>query len=653
MERSIENIRKNIDSGIDPKNDFYGYACGGWQKAHPLEGEYSRYGVFDDIAQKSLNQIRDLIENIGNHKDAHVRGTIAQKIYDIYTQGMDMETRNRLGAEPILPIVRRIESMDRDSFADTMAWLHTGPGGGFFSFGVGADPADSAMNILHLGESGLTLGDRDYYLVRSETNDHILEAFHKYVITIMRLTGYSDVDAERVWNSVVDIETQIAEHKKTREQRRDPRLAHNWMSFEELEKKYPSIEWKTIFSKAGLEIPAGLNVSSVAYFDFLEGWLPALDMQKIRDYLVFTAICEGTGTLSDDFYDADFEMFGRVMSGKEEKKPLWKRAMAIPNSMFGEAIGQLYVEKYFPEKNKQYMLQLVENLRKSLGKHIENLEWMSTETKGKGLEKLNALTVKIGYPDIWKDYSGIDIDPEKTYLENVLAASEWYVKDNYSKLGKPVDRSEWFMTPQTVNAYYSPAFNEICFPAGILQPPYFDIEADDAANYGAIGVVIGHEMTHGFDDQGRQFDKDGNLSEWWSKDDAEKFKKITDRLVSQFNAMEVAPGVHANGVYTLGENIADQGGLRIAYTAWKDNVAGEKMIDGFTPDQIFYLAYAGVWADNIRQEEILVRTQTDSHSLGRNRVNVTLKNIDSFQDAFDIREGDAMYLPAENRVIVW
>ncbi len=650
----MHTIQHNIDPAVSPGDNFYDYACGGWRRAHPLTGEYSRYGVFDDIAQKNLQQVRGLIDGLGDHPESKVRGSIAQKIHDIYSQGMDMATRDRLGAEPILPVLRRIEKIDWDNFAETMGWLNTGPGGGFFGYGVGPDPADASVNVLHAAECGLTLGDRDYYLVKSDSNDRIMEAFHAYVVKVMTLAGYAHADAERVWESVIELETEMARHKKTREERRNPMLSFNWMSFADFESRYPCIDWRTIFTVSGLAVPESLNVKSPAYFEFLSAWLPTLDIQKVRDYLVFTALCEGTGTLSSDFYDADFELFSRVMSGTEEKKPLWKRAMAIPNSMFGEAIGQLYVEKYFPERNKDYMLRLVGNLRSALAGHIRRLEWMSDTTKAKALDKLDALTVKIGYPDKWKDYSGIDIDPQKNYLENVLAASEWYIRDNYSKLGQPVDRDEWFMTPQTVNAYYSPAINEICFPAGILQAPYFDIEASDAENYGAIGVVIGHEMTHGFDDQGRQFDKDGNLTDWWSAEDAARFKELTARLVEQFNAVEVAPGVHANGEYTLGENIADQGGLRIAYTAWKENCPAAADPSGqFTPDQLFYLAYAGVWASNIRPEEILLRTQSDPHSLGRNRVNVTLRNIDPFFKAFGISESEPMFRPEKERVVIW
>lgn len=649
-------IKDNIDATIKPGEDFYGYACGGWQKSHPLKGEYSRYGVFDDIAEKNLQQVKDLIENLGEHPDASKPGTIAQKVNDIYRAGLDMDRRNELGAAPIMPIVERIEKMGPEDFTATMAWLNRGAGGGFFGFGVGSDPADSNMNILHVSECGLTLGDRDYYLEKNETNDRILDAYHKYVKRIMTLVGYSDEDAERVWQSVISIETDIATHKKTREERRNPLLSHNWITIDDFCTKYPAIDWKGIFEGSGLKIPQGLNVSSVKFIEFINSYIPTLDIRRIKDYLIFTAVCEGTGTLSDDFYEADFEMFGRVMSGTEEKKPLWKRAMAIPNSMFGEAIGQLYVEKYFPERHKAYMKGLVENLRKALGKHIRECSWMSDATKEKALDKLASLKVKIGYPDKWKDYSGINIDPEKNYLENVLAASEWYVRDNYDKLGKPVDKDEWFMTPQTVNAYYSPVMNEICFPAGILQAPYFDIDADDAQNYGAIGVVIGHEMTHGFDDQGRRFDKEGNLVDWWTADDESRFNALADRLVEQFDSVEVAPGVHANGRYTLGENIADQGGLRLAYTAYKmadqDNPDDETQKE-FTPDQLFYLAYASVWASNIRPEEILVRTKSDPHSLGRNRVNVTLRNLQPFFDAFDITEGQPMFRPVDDRVIIW
>lgn len=648
-------LKDNIDNSVNPKSDFYGYACGGWQKSHPLEGEYASFGTFNVLGEQARRQVRDLIENLGEDPQASVRDTIAQKVNDIYRQGLDMEERNRLGITPLRPMLERIENIRKEDLTDTLIWMMQGVESPFFTLGVGPDPADSDMNILHIGEAGLGLGDRDYYLVENETNTRIIDAYHKYINSIMTLAGYDTESVERIWDSVIRIETEMARHKLTREERRDPMKRHNMRTLAEIKEQYPHTEWEKLFEGVGLQNVKGANLSSPDYLKFIDSYIPQLTERELKDFLISGIIMESTGVLGEDFYNADFELYDRVMSGTEEKKPLWKRAMTIPNSMFGEAIGQLYVEKYFPEENKLYMVGLVENLRKALGDHIQALPWMSQDTKEKALDKLNALRVKIGYPDKWKDYSGIHVDPARTYVENVLEASKWFTHDNYSKLDKPVDKDEWFMTPQTVNAYYAPSINEICFPAAILQPPYFDINADDALNYGAIGVVIGHEMTHGFDDQGRRFDKNGNLSNWWTTGDETNFKQLTAKLVEQFDTVEVAPGVHANGTFTLGENIADQGGLRVALTAYRDNCKESAAceIDGFSALQRFYLSYAGVWASNIRPEEILSRTMSDPHSLARNRVNVTLRNIEPFFEAFDIQEEDEMYRPIEERVIIW
>lgn len=647
--------RDNLDLTVDPRHDFYSHACGGWQKSHPIEGEYSQFGTFNVLAEEARDNVRNLIESLSKDPDAGVKGTVAQKISDLYAMGMDMERRNKEGNSPLRPILERIESFGQDKLAETVAWLSFGLDSTFFGYGVGPDPGDSDRNMLHVMEAGLGLGDRDYYLEKNETNDRILSAYRDYIVKVMELAGYDREAAERISATVVEIETEYARHKKTREERRDPLAGYNVRTISQLTEDYPNFPWVEIFRLSGLGKPERVNVSSPGYMEFINRHYPGLTDRQIKDLMAFGAVSSSTGVLGDAFYDADFEMFSKVMSGIEDKKPLWKRAMAIPNSMFGEAVGQLYVKKYFPRENKEYMVRLVENLRSALGKHISSLAWMRDTTKAKALEKLAALKVKIGYPDKWKDYSGISIDPSKSYLENVLAASEWFTRDNYSKMDKPVDKDEWYMTPQTVNAYYSPLTNEICFPAGILQPPFFDIEADDAQNYGAIGVVIGHEMTHGFDDSGRRYDMHGNLVNWWSSEDEEKFKALTDRLVEQFDNVEVAPGVHANGKFTLGENIADQGGLRVALTAYQDSLgdASAPDIDGYTWKQRFYLAYAGVWASNIRPEEILVRNQNDPHSLAVNRVNVTLKNIDEFIEAFSIEEGDAMFRTGQERIIIW
>lgn len=646
----------NLDPSVKPGTDFYEYACGGWVKANPLGPEYARYGMFDKLRENARTQLHDLIVGLAENPDAKITGTNAQKVSDLYALAMDSTRRNKEGVQPVMWILEKIQNSDPAKLSETLGWLHNGISGGtFFSAGVGTDARDSKRNILHIGEGGIGLGDRDYYLEESETNAKIMAAYETYVKRLMQLAGYSEKDAARVWDNVISLEKKIAAEKMTREMRRNPQARYNKMSMTEIKEKYPNIDWDTYFATLGLKGAVEAVVANPAYIAAINDLIPTLDPQQIKDYLAFSALDDSTGVLSDDFAEASFELYDKVMSGKEQMEPRWKRAMAVPNSMLGEAVGELYVAKYFPEENKAYMKQLVENLRKALGKHLDNLTWMSPDTKAKAQEKLASFTVKIGYPDTWKDYSGIIVNPEKSFAENVFNASIWYTQDNLSKLSKPVDPTEWHMTPQTVNAYYNPTTNEICFPAGILQAPYFDLTADDAQNYGAIGVVIGHEMTHGFDDSGRQFDKDGNLKDWWQPEDAEKFTKLADQLVEQFNAVEVAPGVHANGRFTLGENIADQGGLRVALTAYLDSMQGKEMkdIDGFTPLQRFYLAYANVWANNIREAEILARTKTDPHSLGKNRVNVSLRNLQPFFEAFGITEGDPMYRPEAERVIIW
>ena len=647
--------KANLNPAVSPAQDFYLYACGGWMENHPLTPEFSRFGTFDQLRENARLQLQELITGLEQNPESKVKGTNAQKVADLYALGMDSVRLNKEGAAPLLPYLEKINSMERKDFADIVSWMHDGVTSSFFGTGVGADAKNSDVNILHIGEVGLGLGDRDYYLEENETNERILKAYREYIAKVMELAGYSPQDAKRVSDNVVKMETEFARNKMTREERRNPQARYNIRTIDQIRTDYPNFDWDRYFANMNISGVDKANVVGLSFMKFLNDYLPTLSLQEIKDYLAFEFVSESSTLLSDPFNDANFEMFGRIMSGTEEQQPRWKRAMAIPNSMLGEAVGELYVSKYFPEENKNYMKGLVENLRVALGQHIDNLSWMSDTTKEKAHGKLDTFTVKIGYPDKWKDYSAISIDPEKSYLENVLTASQWFTRDNFAKLDKPVDKTEWHMTPQTVNAYYNPTTNEICFPAGILQAPYFDLSADDAQNYGAIGVVIGHEMTHGFDDQGRQYDPAGNLNDWWTEEDAAKFTDLADKLVAQFDAVEVAPGVHANGRFTLGENIADQGGLRVALTAYLNYMKDKEMndIDGFSPLQRFYLAYANLWAGNIRDEEVLARTKTDPHSLGSNRVNVSLRNIEPFFNAFSIKEGDPMFRPEEERVVIW
>ena len=646
--------KANLDLSTKPGDDFYQYACGGWMAANPLPAEYARFGTFDQLRENAREQLKDLILNLAKHKDASVKGTNAQKVCDLYAMAMDSVRLNKEGAAPVKELLSLIETLDTKDLAALFtneALLFDNP---LFGTGVGTDSKDSNSNVMHIGEGGLGLGDRDYYLEENETNANILKAYETYVKRIMTLAGKSDAEAERIWNTVIKTERKMAEIKMTREQRRNPQARYNVYTIDKLQAEFPYINWNDYFNRLGTPGLKKIIVASPQYMKALGGIISSLTDREIKDLMLYDAVSSATGVMSDDFYNAQFEMFDRVMSGKEQQEPRWKRAMGLPNSMLGEAVGELYVAKYFPEESKQYMKRLVENLRVALGKHIDNLSWMSDATKAKAHEKLAGFTVKIGYPDKWKDYSEITIDPSKSLAENVRLVSLWYLKDNLKKINEPVDRDEWHMTPQTVNAYYNPTTNEICFPAGILQKPYFDPTADDACNYGAIGVVIGHEMTHGFDDQGRQYDTAGNLNDWWTPEDADKFKELADGLVAQFDAVEVAPGVHANGRFTLGENIADQGGLRVALTAYQDALGGKGQdIDGLTPLQRFYLAYANVWAANIRDAEILSRTKTDPHSLGKNRVNVSLRNIGPFFEAFGITEGEPMFRPEGERVVIW
>lgn len=643
--------RANLNEAVSPGADFYEYACGGWMKANPLTDEYSRYGTFDALGEMNRKQVHDLVTDLARTK--HEPGSNAQKVADLYAMGMDQERLNSEGAMALAEDLAVIAAASRADFIDILATM---PGvDAFFGTGVEADMLNADRNVMYWGQGGLGLSDRDYYLEDTENANNVRKAYREYLYTLAKLLGYDETSAYRFVGNVMDIETSLARAATTREELRDPAASYNPMSLAEAAQKWPAVDLKRYFAKQGIENIDSIIVGQPKSFEEVNKILSTASEQAVRDYITASYVSSAAPFLSDDFVNANFAL-SQVISGVKEQQPRWKRALAVPNGMMGEALGELYVAQYFPPESKQKMMTLVENLRLALGQHIDRLTWMSDETKAKAREKLATFKVKIGYPDKWIDYSSLDIDPTKPYWNNVQRAIQFGVKRNLDDFGKPVDKERWYMSPQTVNAYYNPTTNEICFPAGILQQPFFDPDADDALNYGAIGVVIGHEMTHGFDDQGRQFDKNGNLSNWWTESDAAAFTSLADALAAQFDAIEVAPGVHANGRFTLGENIADQGGLRVAYTAYHnsldDGEAGE-IIDGFTPDQRFYLAYANVWAGNIREAEILKRTKTDPHSLGRWRVNASLRNIAPFFSAFGISGTDPMFRPESERVVIW
>lgn len=646
--------RANLDTTVAPGTDFYQYACGGWIARNPLKPEYSRFATFDMVREQNQQQMRELIEELGTTPQPE--GSIGWKIGTLYGLALDSAKLNADGMAPVKKPLEAIRALGtKADLSKMVATLQKEGMAPFFSLFVDADEKNSSMNIVQLYQAGLGMGDRDYYLADDEASEKMRQAYKDYIRQLFTLAGSSPEQADAAVDAVLKIEKGIAAVSFGREDLRDSRKNYNKLSLDAFKAQNDALDWDVYFEAMGLDGLEELDAKQLPFYKGLADLLKQTSVDEQKNYLAFHLLSAAAPYLSDDFVAADFDFYGKAMSGKQELQPRWKRAVQSVDGALGEAVGEMYVAKYFPASSKEKMLALVGHLQQALSQRIDSLEWMSDTTKVKAHEKLEAFTVKIGYPDKWRDYSGLEIKND-SYLENVFRSNRFDMEYQLSEAGKPVDKSRWHMNPQTVNAYYNPTTNEICFPAAILQPPFFNPDADDAVNYGAIGVVIGHEMTHGFDDQGRNYDKDGNLADWWTPADAARFTRRADKLADQYDRIIVVDTLHANGRFTLGENIADHGGLLVAHQAYRNSLQGKEApapIDGFTDDQRFYLGYATLWGQNIRPEEIRRLTKMDPHSLGKWRVNAALRNIDTFYEAFGIREGDSMYMAPAERVVIW
>jgi len=650
-------IEKNFDRNVRPQDDFYEFATGGWQKNHPLPAAYSRFGSFDQLQEDNNKRINTILGEL--QKKKYKKGTIEQKLSDFYKQALDVASRNKAGISPVKPLLDEIEKAENVASLRQLQLKYAVQGYGqqFASF-FDADQKNVTMNILNLYQSGLTLGQKDYYLNNDAATVAIRDAYKKHIVRMFELYGFDKAEAQKRAEEVFKQETMVALISKSMTELRDPQANYNKMSLSEFEANYPNIPLKALTQAEGIktEYINEMVVGQPQFFTGLNALLGLQTADDIKALMEWDVISGSSSYLTDEIREANFDFFGKTMSGRKEDYPLWKRATSQVESQMGEALGKMYAKKYFPESSKKMMVELIKNLQISLGQRIDAQTWMSDTTKANAHKKLDKFYVKVGYPNKWTDYGKLTIDPNKSFYENVMACRKFaHDKHIADKAGKPVDRDEWGMTPQTVNAYYNPTTNEICFPAGILQYPFFDPKADEAFNYGAIGVVIGHEMTHGFDDQGRQYDADGNMKDWWTAQDAKGFEKRADLYANFFSNIKVLPDLNANGRFTLGENLADHGGLQVAFNAYKNATAKKplKEKNGFTADQRFFLAYAGVWGQNITEKEIRNRVKRDPHSLGEWRVNGALPHIDAWYKAFNVKKGDKMYLPENERLQLW
>ena len=647
--------KKNMDLSVKPGTDFYQYAAGGWLKSHPLDAEHTNNGAFTDLYEENQKRIQELILEYASKPQK--QGTLEQKIGTLYNMLMDSVRLNREGWEPLKPTLARIAAIktNKEYQLVTAELDRRGENTMMFGVGVGADMRNASMNIVSVGQGGLGLGTRDYYLNNDPQTLKVREAYKTYLKNLFKMVGNDEATATKKVDAIMAIETRIAKVSYSKVQLRDIDKNYHKMSYNDLVLNFPGIDWGNVFLQTGFPPFDAVDVGQPEPIHEVEKILADTNLDDLKAYAEIKVISGATSQLSDAFRAESFK-FSSVLSGAQQDRPRWKRAVATVSNVFGEAIGKLYEEKYFPESSKQRMIELVKNLQEALAQRIQEATWMSAATKAQAKDKLDNFIVKIGYPDKWRDYSGLQINDKLSLYANMQNVSEFFLQDELSrKVNKPVDKMEWGMTPQTINAYYNPTTNEICFPAAILQPPFFDPNADDAVNYGGIGAVIGHEMSHGFDDQGSQFDKTGNQRDWWTAQDKKNFQERSKVLVDHFGKVEVVNGKKVNGQLTLGENIGDNGGLNIAFRALQNSMKTKplKTLDGFTPEQRFFLSWARVWAGNARPEYLEYLITVDPHSPNMARVNAALPEIDAWYDAFKIKKGDKLFIPANKRAHIW